>query len=66
MLPLDKTIYNRIGVGVDLEECPDKPRRCKCGVCDVCGYAKHMAIHSKCLDGRPWGHEFKAEECING
>ena len=34
---------------VDFSECPNKQwsnrGKCRCGVCRVCGFAKHTAIH---------------------
>jgi hypothetical protein len=59
---------------VDLEACPTSGiwRRgrggrevrvpCPCGVCAVCGFARHMGIHGPCAGqppgSKPWGHPF--------
>lgn len=55
---------------VDLEECPQvgqrtfmlRIRRCRCGICSICGYPKHSAVHGPVNDGapgsRPFDHEF--------
>lgn len=51
------------GTAVNVDECRSsrRNRRCTCGTCAVCGYAKHMGIHSGIAGdttGRPWGHTF--------
>jgi len=53
------------GKGLDVFACPTKSftKRCLCGLCEVCGYPKHTAIHGT-LDGQPagseaYGHEFE-------
>lgn len=47
---------------VDLNECPNRVGHCKCGMCAVCPYPKHMAIHGPLYGqppgSRPYGHEF--------
>lgn len=51
---------------VDLNECPYPAGKCKCGVCAVCGFHKHMSIHAPIYGGKPgskpWGHEFHTAE----
>ena len=38
---------------------------CRCAMCAICGWGKHMAAHGPCLGGlpgsKPWGHEFVGE-----
>lgn len=52
---------------IDFDECPKRlghrGQSCHCGVCAVCGEAKHTAIHGP-YDGqppgsRPWGHRYR-------
>jgi len=55
-----------VGAGsmpVRYEDCTtrDRWRRCRCGVCKVCGFPKHMAIHGPTLrDPNEFcGHRFE-------
>lgn len=53
---------------VDLNDClyTKFGRKCKCGYCVICGYAKHTAIHGPLFGqppgSRPYGHEFVLKE----
>lgn len=59
-------MWSRCGVVVDPHACPTRWGRCYCGLCAVCGFAKHMAIHGGVLGdapgGRPYGHEFLSDK----
>jgi len=52
---------------VDLDACPrdGKWHGCGCGVCRICGFTKHKAIHGPIYGqppgSAPWGHEFEAQ-----
>lgn len=47
---------------VDLKDCPNRPRRCRCGKCK-CGHQKHTAIHGPIYGqppgSEPYGHEYR-------
>lgn len=49
---------------VDFSECPTK--KCRCGICRVCGFQKHMAVHGPYFDAppgsKPYDHQFVAQE----
>lgn len=51
---------------VDLNECPRFYRRCQCGRCAICGYAKHTAIHGpffgQAPGSAPYGHTYAEDE----
>lgn len=60
---------------VDLAECPapktiqnkrGRTIRCKCGLCRLCRFPKHSAIHGPSYGqppgSKPWGHRFEQEE----
>jgi len=42
--------------GVNLARCPYRAGKCQCGVCAVCGYHRHMAVHAPRY-GMPPGSE---------
>jgi len=57
---------------VDVDACPRAGHRrgagipCRCGLCLVCGFPKHSAVHGPAWGeppgSRPWGHEFRPAE----
>jgi hypothetical protein len=55
-------------VAVNCDECPQGGgNRCRCEICAVCGYRKHMSVHGPYWRGEtliqePWDHEFRLRE----
>jgi len=57
------------GRATDRRDCSSGFRRCLCGPCSRCSYAKHSAIHGPyyigsgdSLSSDPYGHEFEPVE----
>jgi hypothetical protein len=50
------------GCAEDPNTCPKWPQ-CRCGLCSICGYQQHMAIHcgTSKHPNRPYGHVFKGK-----
>ncbi len=48
---------------IDIKECPDWPRACRCPKCVLCGFGLHYAVHGPYFGAapgsKPYNHQYK-------